>query len=147
MPVVDHRSLAVESYNHCWGLLERNDRSQQEDIDILTCAFASRYHWSFAGGPEQWATSDWMVSRSAAAIGEGSLSLTFALRANDAVQEFDAPDWLVASAAEGLARAYAALGSEQNRDAWIHSAENLVEAIADQEDRALIASQLASVPR
>jgi hypothetical protein len=63
------------------------------------------------------------------------------------VQEFDAPDWLVASAAEGVARAYAALGVEQERDEWFNSAESLVAAIVDDEDRELIASQLATVPR
>ena len=75
-----------------------------------------------------------------------SLSLAFALRADSAVQEFDAPDWLVASTAEGLARAYAALGNEDARDEWISNAESLAEEIADDEDRALIASQLASIP-
>jgi hypothetical protein len=144
---VDHRKIAIESYSYCWGLLDRDDRSQDEDIELLTSACASRYHWSLAGGPEQWVVSDWMVSRAAAAIGEGSLSLAFALRATNAVPEFDAPDWLVASSAEGLARAYAALGSDQDRDEWLNTAESLVEAISDEEDRELIACQLASVPR
>jgi hypothetical protein len=147
MQDIDHRTVAAECYNHSWDLLDRTDRSQDEDFELLTSAFTSRYHWSFVGGPEQWAVSDWMVSRAAAVIGEGSLSLAFAQRANDAVQEFDAPDWLVASTAEGLARAYAALGSEQDRDVWLNNAESLVEVIADEESRELIASQLASVPR
>ena len=147
MQDIDHREMAAERYNHCWDLLERDDRSRDEDFELLTSAFVSRYYWSMAGGPEQWAVSDWMVSRAAAVIGEGSLSLAFAQRANDAVQEFDAPDWLVASTAEGLARAYAALGSEQDRDVWLNNAESLVEVIADEESRELIASQLASVPR
>ncbi len=147
MSEFDHRTIAVERYNHCWDLLERDERSQDEDFELLTAAFTSRYHWSFAGGPEQWVMSDWMVSRAAANIGEASLSLAFALRANSGVQEFDAPDWLAASTAEGLARAYAALDDEDSRDEWINSAQGLVEAIADDEDRALIASQLASIPR
>jgi hypothetical protein len=144
---VDYRKIAVERYNHCWELLERDDRNRDEDVELLTSAFVSRYYWSLAGGPEQWAVSDWMVSRAAADVGEGSLSLAFAIRASGAVQRFDAPDWLVASVAEGVARAYAALGSGAERDEWLNSAERLVEAIADQEDRELIASQLASVPR
>jgi hypothetical protein len=128
-------------------LLERDDRSPDDDFELLTLAFASRYHWSIVGGPEQWAVSDWLVSRAAASIGEGSLSLAFAVRANDAVQSFDAPDWLHASTAEGMSRAYAAIGSDQERDEWLNNAERLVEVIADEEDRELIASQLASVPR
>ena len=147
MSEIDHRTIAVERYNHCWDLLERDERSQDEDVELLTAAFTSRYHWSFAGGPEQWTISDWMVSRAAADIGEGSLALTFALRASSAAQEFDAPDWLVASVAEGVARAYGALGDDRARDEWLVNAERLVAAIADDEDRDLIASQLASVPR
>ncbi len=147
MSEIDHRTIGVEAYNRCWDLLERDERNQDDDLELLTLAFTSRYHWSFAGGPEQWTVSDWMVSRAAADIGEGSLSLVFALRANSAVREFDAPDWLVASTAEGLARAYAALGDEDARDEWVNNAEYLVEAIADDEDRDLIAGQLASVPR
>jgi hypothetical protein len=147
MSEIDHRTIGVETYNRCWDLLERDDRSQDDDFELLALAFTSRYHWSFAGGPEQWTVSDWMVSRAAADIGEGSLALAFALRANSAAQEFDAPDWLIASTAEGLARAYAAFGNEVARDEWIVTALSLVEAIADDEDRDLIASQLASVPR
>lgn len=144
---VDHRKIAVEIYNHCWDLLDREHRSQDDDVDLLTCAFTSRYHWLFAGGPEQWVVSDWMVFRAAADIGEGPLSLAYARRANVATHEFDAPDWLIASTAEGLARAPAAFGSKQDRDEWFDTAERLVEAIRDEEDRELIASQLASVRR
>lgn len=147
MDDIDHRKVAIERHNHCWELLERDDRNQDDDVDLLTSAFESRIHWSFAGGPEQWAISDWMVSRAAADVEQGSLSLAFALRANDAARESDAPDWLVASVAEGVARAYAATGSHEERDEWLRHAERLVESIADEEDRELIARQLASVPR
>ncbi len=118
----EHRAIAVATYNHCWELPENPDRTLDEDLGLLTEAFASRCHWAIVGQPEQWICGDWMISRAAAAIGEGDLSVTFAHRA------------------------YAAAGDQAQRDEWWAIAEGLVLAIAD-DDRTLIESQLASVPR
>ena len=52
----------------------------------------------------------------------------------------------MASCAEGLARAYAALGDGDERQRWYDRAQQLVTEIKDREDRELIAEQLSSVP-
>jgi len=141
-----HREIAVTTYNRCWALLEQEVRTPDDDVELMTLAFASRYHWTFVGGPVQTICADWMISRVAAAQGAGSMALAYAQRAHSAAQATGIDDWLVASCAEGLARAFAALGDRQRRDEWYASAETLIQAIADPEDRALIASQLGTVP-
>jgi len=88
-----------------------------------------------------------MISRAAAALGHGSLAVWFAVRADSAAASQDGPEWLSAPTAEGVARAYTAAGDPVRRDIWIERASRLVAAIADEEDRDLIASQLSSVPR
>jgi hypothetical protein len=55
-------------------------------------------------------------------------------------------DWLVASSAEGMARAYAAAGDEARRVEWIARASELVSVVTDDEDREIVAGQLATVP-
>jgi hypothetical protein len=142
-----HREVAVESFERCWALLESPYRDDDGDAELLGAAFTSRYHWGIVGGPREAIVGDWMISRVLAALGEGSLAVRFAARADAAGDGADIPDWLRASTAEGLARAYAAAGDRAARDAWCATAERLVAAIADDEDRELIASQLASVPR
>ena len=142
----EHRALGIKTYNRCWELLEMESRTRDEDLELLRTAFASRYHWFYAGGPEQIAIGDWMISRAAAASNEPALSVEFALLANDAAHNFDAPEWLVASCAEGLASAYAALGDGDERQRWYARAQQLVTEIKDREDRELIAEQLSSVP-
>jgi len=141
-----HREIAVATYNRCWELLERDRRSPDDDAELLTLAFTSRYHWSFVGGLEQTTCADWMVSRAAASQNLGSLAVLYAQRAYEAATTSSVADWLLASTAEGLARAYAASGDQVRRDEWCDIAATLVEAIADPEDRDLIATQLASVP-
>jgi hypothetical protein len=140
----EHRPLAAASYNECWILVENPSRTPNEDVALLTNAFASRYHWSKLDNPQSMIIADWMVSRAAAATGYGQLSVDFAQRAVDAATE-QFPDWLVASCAEGLARAYRALGESATEQEWTQRAQKLVAAIADVEDRELIASQLAQL--
>jgi hypothetical protein len=147
MDIDDRRSIAAAAYNRCWELLENEERSVEDDDELLTSAFTSRYHWAVVGGREQVIISDWMVSRAAQALGEADLALRFARRANDAAQEPATSDWLVASTAEGMARAFAVAGDEAQCQAWCEKAEQLIERIADDEDREIIAEQLATVPR
>jgi hypothetical protein len=80
---VDHRAVAVETYNRCWDLLEKEQRSTDDDVDLLTCAFASRHHWRIVGGAPQAITADWMISRAAAEIGNADLAVDFARLAFD----------------------------------------------------------------
>jgi len=141
---LDDRELATQLFNRCWELLEAT-RDPDDDVELLTAAFVSRYHWLNAGAAVQWICGDWMVSRAAAALGDGELAILFAQRAHSAAQESETPDWLVASTAEGVARAFAALGNVEEFNHWAALASRLVEVIADPEDQSLIASQLADI--
>jgi hypothetical protein len=142
----EHRREAARLFNACWTLLEAPGRTPDQDVELLTDAFASRCHWLVVGGPEQLITSDWMVSRAAAATGHAALAVQFAERAERAAREPGLPDWLVASCAEGMARACAAAGDDPGRRRWRAAAATLVEAITDEQERSIIAEQLASVP-
>jgi hypothetical protein len=145
MTELHDRTLANQLFNRCWEILEMTSRSSDDDVELMTSALTSRYHWLGAGTAEQWIVSDWMVSRAAGVVGAFDLSLMFARRAHAAAQNGDVPDWLVASTAEGMARAYASAGNGDEFAKWNALAGRLVEVIADEEDRALIAGQLAEV--
>ena len=143
----EHRRIGVKCYNRCWVLLDKETRTLGEDDELVELSFVQHYHWAFAGGEEQLIMANWMVSRAAAATGHDELALRYAELAYQGAQSSTTPDWLRASVAEGMARAYAAHGDESKRDHWYGVAEKLVALIGDREDRELIASQLESVPR
>jgi hypothetical protein len=141
---LDDRELATQLFNRCWELLE-SPRDDEGDDELLTAAFSSRYHWLIAGELEQWIVSDWMVARAASAVGDGELAVRFAKRAHANAQDNDVPDWLVASTAEGVARAYATSGNVEEFNKYAGLATRLIEVIADPEDQSLIASQFAEI--
>lgn len=139
-----HRDLAVAAFNASWELLER-ERTEEEDLELLEVALASRHHWRREGAPQQLAIADWMVSRCCCELGAGALALRFA-RAAIAEAPEDAPAWLTASLLEGLARSHAASGDQAARDEAVARATAALALEGDDEDRALIESQLATVP-
>lgn len=146
MASLDDKTLASQLFNRCWELLEQDERSEDDDVELLTSAFTSRFHWLQAGGEEQAIISDWMVARAAGATGAPDTALRFALRAYEAARATDSPDWLVASGAEGVARAYAFAGNAAEFNNWAALAGRLIEVIVDPENKSLIESQLADIP-
>ena len=142
----EERTIAVKAYNRCWDLLDAPERTPDDNDELLTAAFAQRYHWRNVGGGQQSIVADWMVGRVAADIGYPDLALHFAQRAFEQVQSGDHPAWLRASLCEGLARAYASAGDADARNEWLDLARRELERETDAEDAALIASQIDSVP-
>ncbi|MGA2970166.1 MAG: hypothetical protein ABSE75_10200 [Acidimicrobiales bacterium] len=146
MTSIDEKALASRLFNRCWELLEQDERSEDDVVELLTSALTSRFHWLSVGGLEQWIIADWMVARAAGVMGSSDIALRFALRAYEAARANETPDWLVASSAEGVARAYAVAGNVAEFTNWAALAGRLVEAIVDPENRGLIESQLADIP-
>ena len=141
------RAVAVETFNRTWELLEA-DRSPAEDRLLLACALASRLHWDDIGTDESHATGDWLVAHVASHLGYADLALDFAAAAHERAASADPPlePWLLASTMEGLARAHAAAGHDDERDRWAARSRETLLTVDDADDRDLIASQLATIP-
>jgi hypothetical protein len=41
-----HRELAIDVFNRVWGLLDKTDRTVEEDDTMVHAAHASRDHWA-----------------------------------------------------------------------------------------------------
>jgi len=139
------RALAVQYFNQTWDLIDQPTRSAADDRRMLTLAMASRALWDDIGGDEQLITGDWQVAHVAALTGNADLSLDFAAAAYERAAGAAVPLWLKASTCEGLARAHAAAGHQAERDAWVLKARELLGQVDDDDDRALIEGQLATV--
>lgn len=143
-PLVE-RALASELFNHVWSLLDLAERTPAQDDAMVHAAHASRWHWGKVGGPEQWAVGEWQCSRVYAVLGRGDQALYHAQRCLDLCQEYGIESFVVASAHEALARAYAVRGemdaARAERNLSYGAAVDL-----DDDDRAVIESDLSTLP-
>ena len=140
------RQLAADLFNLVWTLLEQPGRTTEDDDRMVHAAHASRYHWGQVGGPEQLAIGEWQCARVYSVLGRAEPALHHARRCLEIATDADVPDWLIASAHEGLARAYAVAGQRESAFASRAAAEAALEKVDDAEDRQVVQDDLASLP-
>src|SRR5262245_45284500 len=144
---VDHRRLGVDLFNKTWTLMEKEDRTAADDDELIHCAHASAYHWMHVGTQANRARSEWQCSRVYAVLGRPEPALHHARRcveiceaSPDELEEWDLP-----FAHEALARAHAVAGDAAESRRYLDLARTEAERIADDDDRALLLADLATI--
>jgi hypothetical protein len=143
--VTDHRQLGVDLYNHVWSLLEKDDRTREEDDEMLHAAHASRYHWGEVGSAENLARGEWQCSRVYAVLGRGEPATHHAQRCLDLCVENGIGDWDLAAAYEALARAQRVAGNEEEFRRNLELGRHAARKIAEEDDREHIERDLESL--
>jgi hypothetical protein len=145
----EHRRLGVELYNGTWTLIEREDRTPEENDEMLHRAHASAYHWLQAPHTAaNQARSHWLCSRVHALAGQPEGALHHARRCLALVESApdEMEDWDLAGAHEALARAHLAAGEVQEARRHYELAREETSKIAEEDDRKHIEADLASLP-
>ena len=142
-----HRKYAVDLFNFTWELLEKPDRTVEEDDSMLHAAHASRYHWGMVGEAVNLARGEWQLSRVYVTLGRAEPALHHARRClaycesnPDALQDWDLP-----YAHEALARSHALAGEADEAGRHAAAARELTARVADAEDREHLEADLATL--
>ena len=142
--MTDHRQLAVDLFNHTWTLLDNNERTEEQNEEMVHAAHASRHHWGIAGTEKNKARGEWQIARVYAVLNRAEPSIHHAQMYMDACQANDFDDWDLPFANEGLARAYANVDSEQTKR-YLQEARNTGSKIEKDEDRAWLYTNLDEI--
>ena len=143
-----HRALGVGLYNRSWDLLEIEDRTPDQDDELVDTAHASAWHWRQVGNEANASRGHWLLARVYAVLGHGAESLYHARRQNELIElggEGFEP-WDAPSGAEAMSRALALSGDTVGALEWKAKAEGLLARIPEAEDRAVIEGDLATLP-
>jgi uncharacterized protein YndB with AHSA1/START domain len=141
-----HRRDAIDANNSAWELLVRDDLSADDADDVLGRAYTAAHHWRRAArrGPENAARASWLLSRVHATLGHGDAALYHADRCAQHVAEGGLADFDLAYAHEARARALACAGRLDEAAVELAAAREV--PIADDEDRAIVESDLRAGP-
>ena len=141
----DHRHLAVDLFNHTWELLDKNERTQAENDEMIHAAHASRYHWSQAGTALHLARGEWQISRVYAVLKRGEPAFYHALRSLEICRENGFGDFDLAFAYEAQARASSVSGDKLAAAKYHALAKQAGETIAEQDDKDYFFSELGTI--
>lgn len=143
-----HRRLAAALFNHVWTLLEAEDRSGEQDDEMIHAAHASRWHWAQTGVADmrqRLAVGEWQCARVYSVLERGEPALYHSRRCVELAEGEGIEDWVIAAAYEGMARASGAAGDRAAYDEWKARAVEATAAIAEDEEREVIEGDLATL--
>lgn len=146
MDEVQERALSAALFNGVWELMEREDRSTDDDDRMLHMAHASRYHWGQVGAPQNLARGEWMCSRVYTVLRRPEPAMHHAQRVLELCERHGIADWDLGFAYEALARAAAVARDVDAAREYTAQALAAAENIAQDEDRELLLSDLETIP-
>jgi DNA-binding transcriptional MerR regulator len=143
----ENRRIGIALFNATWTLIEKENRTRDEDDAMLHMAHAARHHWAASGtDAAHLARGEWQCSRVYAILGRPEPSLHHAQRVLDLCQENSIGDWDLAFAYEALARGQAVAGNAERARAYTEQALAAAEDIAEDDERELVLGDLETIP-
>ena len=138
------RKLAAQLFNATWRLLDKTDRTAQENALMIHCAHASRFHWEAVGNAMNRAVGEWQVSRVYSVLALGESALYHARLCMELTEANGLTPFHKACAHEGMARALS-LSDKAAAKAHYQAARDLASSIEDREDRNILESDLMTI--
>jgi len=139
------RKYAVDCFNGTWDLLDKANRTPEEEARMIHMAHASRYHWGEIGDPLNFARGDWQIARVYAVLGFGEMALKYAQSCLRLCQENGIGDFDLAFAYEAMARAYAVLGDAARKNEFLQLAQQAGKVIAEDDDRQYFLGEMGTI--
>lgn len=141
----EHKRIGIALFNYTWSMIEKPDKSDSDTEHMINSAHASLFHWSFSAEPVHFARGEWLISRVYSiakrpepAMFHGQKSLKICLE--NGVSKFDR-----GFAFEAVARAYAVMGRDKERDENLELGLEEAQQVENDADRKWLIDNLRSV--
>ena len=99
-----HEELAKSLFNRTWDLLDKKDRTPEEDVNMIHSAHSSRHHWGVIGKPLNFERGEWQISRVYATLGRAEPALYHARLCLSICEENEIKDFDIAFAYEARSK-------------------------------------------
>jgi len=139
------RTLAPRAFNRTWELLDASELTREQEEEMLAATFTQRHLWYQVGDARNHAIADWQISRVAAVLGYADLARRFGERSLEVGIENGLDAFVIGFAHEAIARAAAHVDDVETFNEHLELARAALAEIEDEEDRDLLASDLAEM--
>lgn len=141
-----HRKFAVDAFNLVWSLLDKEERTEEENDKMAHAAHASRFHWGEIGTPLEFERGEWQISRVYSVLSKPESALHHAKKCLSICKENDIGDFDIAFAYEAMARANAVAGKQAEAEKYVQLGKEAGEQIAEKGNKDYFFSELRTIP-
>jgi hypothetical protein len=142
-----HRHFSAHCFNTAWDLIDKPDRTPEEDLDMLHRGISALWHWTQR--PDCTATNRsiglWQVSRIYAILGQADNAHRYAGLCLKASSEPDVEPFYLAYAHEALARADMVAGKMDKMQKHLGDARQIAEQLTPDQETQNLLKDLATI--
>ena len=142
---MDCINKAKKLFNETWDLLDKEDRSSEENALMLHKAHTSCFLWQSANSPINNARGEWQVSRVYSVLKFGEPALLHALQSLEICHNNSIGDFDLAFGYEAVARAYAVCGNDIEKEKYKALAINACENIEKDGDKTYALGEINNI--
>jgi tetratricopeptide (TPR) repeat protein len=142
-----HKYFSAACFNGAWELLDKSDRTAEEDEQMLRLSMASHWHWTQREdcADTNISVSYWQASRIYAVLGQVENAKRYAELCLAVSQGDDIPPFYLGYAYEALARAELVAGNKKQMQANLKEAHKAADKVADKEEQKWLLDDLATI--
>lgn len=142
-----HRYFAVECFNHAWDLIDKAERTPDEDEQMLRLSLASTWHWSQRADctPTNLSVGLWQTARIYTMLGQVENARRYGMLCLKTSQEEGVEAFALSYAYEALARVEMVAGNRAKMEIYLAQARQVAEGIGDEEDRQQLMNDLETI--
>ena len=129
--------MGIEMNNQTWSLLDKKDRSEQDDIRMINYAKASLFHWSKSDKHTivNKQRGKWLISHVYVILGKSDEALSYAKETLKITKDNNLKDFDLAYAYESMARAYLIANNQNESKEWYKKAKVVGDLIVNEKDK------------
>jgi hypothetical protein len=142
-----HKYYSANCFNQAWDLIDKDQRTPEEDEHMIRLTLASHYHWTQR--PDYSSTSAsiayWQTARIYAILDQAENAMHYSQLCLKVSQAEGVAPFFLGYAYEALARAAAAAGSNQDMKTFLDKARAAAGEVQKADDRKMLLDDLQTI--
>lgn len=142
-----HKYFAAHCFNQAWGLIDKTDRTPQEDEQMIRLNMTSTWHWTQRDDctDKNLSIGYWQAARIFAILGDAVQARKYGEMCLAYSQGEDIGPFFLGYAYEALARAEAIAGNDAEKDKYITLAYQAAEGVSDADSKKALLEDLTTI--
>ncbi|MFX1488885.1 MAG: hypothetical protein ACFFBI_07050 [Promethearchaeota archaeon] len=145
-----HEKLAKQNFNKTWDFLDKKDRTEEDNINMIHTAHASRFHWGVLvsegkGTALNLQRGEWIISRVYSVLERVEPALYHAKICLDLTEKNNIGDFDLAFGYEAMARALALTKNKKEFEKYSKLAKEAGEKIKKKADKDYFFEELNTI--
>lgn len=142
-----HRYFSAQCFNKAWDLIDKAERSAEEDEQMIRLSLASTWHWTQREDctEKNLSIGYWQTSRIYAILGQADNARRYGQLCLAASQGEEIPPFFLGYAYEALARAESVAGDRSKVEEYLQKARQAADAVSDAESKKMLLDDLATI--